>query len=1079
MMQKCNEWVHSLCFLIGILILIGNPIYAQQRTIQGTVKSTSGEPVIGATVSVKGTTTGSITDADGKFSMNVPEKSTSLIVSFIGMETLEVRATGQFMNVVLQEKVTSLDEVIAIGYGNAKRGDVTGSITSVSEKELKDIPVASALQAISGRMAGVNVTISEGSPDADIRIRVRGGSSITQDNSPLFIVDGFQVSSIKDIPPGDIESIVALKDASSTAIYGAKGANGVILVTTKSGKSGKSEVSFNTYHGIKKVYNLTDVLSPYEYVYYQRELDPGTSLTSTAFFGMYGSWDDIDIYKSREGTDWQKKLYGNTGVQRNYNVSMSGGDKSLKYNLSYTRDDENYIMLNSAYLRDNLSIKLNKTLSPVLDFDFTARMTNSVIDGPSVSSGKKLRDATKYAPVYSLTHMTENALGDSEDKTSAEALSALNDPVYNTINEYKKQKSFQNTYNAGLSWKIMNGLTYRVQGSFGFIMNHTDNIWLNKTGQASSNGGQPVAQRNDSKGNRWSIQNTLTYDFDFLDNIHKVKILLGQELYNSQSSNMLSQSKFYPKDFTADDVLAMWNYGTALPTYTTIGEPSRTESFFGRINYSVLDRYILTLNTRADATNVFAPKNRWGIFPGAAFAWRFSNESFMAATKSWLTDAKLRLSYGSVGNANVGNYWRQNFSFLTAANQLYYPNDAVVSALVTSSVLKNENLTWETKISSNIGLDLSMFDQRLNVTVEAYKDVMKDLILSVALPSSSGYSTQFQNMGGTSNRGVEITVMGDIIDTHDFQLSANFNISFNRNRVEELDGGEYLSASSGWGVLLGSDDYRAIVGQPVGLMYGYVSDGMYTFDDFTYNEASKKWVLKEGVVDCSGVFSTSGSYFGPGHQKLKKLNGEGTKVNANDDRQVIGNAQPKHTGGFGLNASYKGFDLSATFNWSYGNDIYNANKIDNTAFAGSKRYQNISTLMDLEQRFTTIDPVTGNNIMFGTFADPVKLQEINQNKSIWHPITNTTVVSDWAIEDGSFLRLNNLTLGYTLPRSISQRAMIQKLRVYATAYNLMCWTKYSGQDPEVSTRSATLTPGLDYSAYPKARNFLFGVNVTF
>lgn len=1078
-MQEIKKRIRSFTLVTCLILLVSGQLMAQQKKITGTVKDVQGEPIIGATVGAKGTTSGTLTDLNGSFSITLTENNNVLVFSFIGMETQEIKVSGTSVNVILREKITSLDEVIAVGYGNAKRGDITGSIATVSEKQLRDMPVSSALQAISGRMAGVNITVSEGSPDADIRIRIRGGGSITQDNSPLYIVDGFQVSSINDIPPGDIESIVALKDASSTAIYGARGANGVLLITTKTGKSGKTEISFNTYQGIKKVYNLTDVLSPYEYVYYQRELDSGTSVTGTSFFGMYGLWEDKEIYKSKEGTDWQKQLYGNTGMQRNYNLGISGGNESLRYNLSYTRDDEDYIMLNSAYLRDNLSLKLNKKISPALDFDFTARMTNSVITGPSVSSGKKLRDASKYAPVYSLSSIPGASLGDSEDKTSAEALSSLNDPIYNTINEYKKQNSFQNIYNTGVTWKILKNLTYRVQGTYGFNMNYTDNIWLKKTGQASANGGQPVAQRTDDKGRRWQIQNTLSYDFNFAKETQNIKILVGQEFYNSQSNRMLSQSKFFPKDFNADDVLAMWNYGTALPTYTTIGEPSRTTSFFSRVNYSILDRYIFTVNARADGTNVFAPKNRWGYFPGAAFAWRISDESFMQGTKSWLKDAKLRMSYGNVGNANVGNYWRQNFGFESSASKLYYIDETVQSALVTSSVLKNENLTWETKVSSNIGLDLSMFDQRLSVTVDAYKDVMKNLILAVALPSSSGYSTQYQNMGGTSNRGIELTLDGLIVDSKDFQLSANFNISFNKNRIEELDGSDFMSASSGWGVLLGSDDYRAIVGQPVGLMYGYVSDGIYSFDDFTYNETQKKWILNDGVVDCSNVMSTSGSYFGPGHQKLKKLSGEGTKINPDEDRQIIGNAQPLHTGGFGLNTMYKGFDLSATFNWSYGNDIYNASKIDNTSYAGSKKYQNISTLMSLENRFSVIDPETGNNIMFGNYADPVKFQEINQNKTIWHPITNTSIVTDWAIEDGSFLRLNNLTLGYTLPWTISKKILIQRLRVYATAYNLFCWTNYSGQDPEVSTKSSTLTPGVDYSAYPKARNFLFGVNVTF
>ena len=1052
----------------------------QQISISGVVVDANGLALPGVSIVVKGSTKGAMTDFDGKFILSDISEKAILVFSYVGMQTLEVAVAGKkSLNITLKEASTNLDEVVVIGYGTTTRKNLTGSVSSISMEDLKDIPATSALQAMAGRLAGVNVTVTEGSPDADIKVRIRGGSSITQDNSPLYIVDGFQVDNINDIPPGDIETIDVLKDASSTAIYGSQGANGVILITTKSGKVGKVEVSLNVYTGIKNTYNLTDVLSPYEYVYYQKELDPGTSVTGTSFYGNYGLWDDIDIYKSKKGLDWQEQLYGNTGIQTHADVGITGGDSSVNYKLNYTHDEEDFIMLNSAYKRDYLSFRLKKDIGSKLDIDFNSRLSNTKITGPSVSSGRKLRDGIKYAPVRSLTYLTVDALGSDEDVTSAEALSSLNDPIYNTSNEYKEQNRLNITMNTGLTWKPIKGVAISTKGSYAINRNDTDNIWLNRTGQASANGGQPVARRQDYKGSNWSFQNTFSYDGKFNNSVHRLNVLLGQESRSSQRNETLIESKFFPVDFKANDVLALWNYGTPLPTYTTIGEPSRTTSFFGRLNYTLHNKYIFSFTTRADGKNVFAPKNRWGVFPGAAFAWRLSDENFMSTTKDWLSNAKVRLTYGEVGNARVGSYWRQDYTFETSANRLIYIGETAQGSLKTSSTLKNENLTWETTVSANLGLDLGFFNQRLSVSIDAYKIDTNDLILGTALPSNSGYSTQYQNIGSTSNKGLEVVLSGDIVDNEDFKLSANFNISFNKNIVKELDGNSELIAASNWAPLVGRDDYRATVGQPVGLMYGYVSDGMYGFDDFTFDETLKRWVLNEGVADASTVLANSGSYFGPGHLKLKKLSGDGNVISPDEDRKVIGRAQPKHVGGVSLSSSYKGFDISALFNWSYGNDIYNANKIDNTTFSGSKRYNNLSSTMSLENRFTTIDPTTGYNIMFGSNANPELLQALNQDASIWHPIANSTLVTDWAIEDGFFLRLGTLSLGYTLPESIAKGGLIKKMRCYVTGYNLKVWTKYSGQDPEVDTGRSPLTPGLDYSAYPKAKTFLLGVNITF
>ncbi|HTN35505.1 MAG TPA: SusC/RagA family TonB-linked outer membrane protein, partial [Arachidicoccus sp.] len=835
--------------LFSVFISFSLSVFSQ--AISGIVKDDKGTALQGVSIIAKdvngATLKGVMTDALGKFSLDYSRGKRPQIISFsMTGYTLEQRTLVQgqdSLNITLKEVDNNLNDIVVIGYGTVQRKDLTGSVVSINEEKLKDLPATSVLQAIQGRLAGVNVTITEGGPDAAMNVRVRGGGSITQDNSPLYIVDGFQVANINDIAPQDIKTIDVLKDAASTAIYGAQGANGVILITTKSGMAGQSEITFNTYTGLSNVYRLTEVLSPYEYVYYQKELDPSTS-PNAGFFGSYGNWDDIDIYKSKKGINWQDSLFGNTGIQHSYNLGLSGGDKSLTYNLGYTRDVEDFVMLNSKYQRDYFSAKINKKISPKLSLDFNTRMYNTVISGPSVSNGKKLRDAVKYAPVQSLTSPGDGGLGSDEDATSAEALSALNNPIYNIINEYKNQNRFNSTFNAGLTWKITNNLIFSTKGSYAYVKDNTDDIYLNKTGLSSANGGQPVATRTDEKGAMWSVSNVLNYNLNLKGGKHEITALVGQEMSNSYRDKTAISSKFFPIDFSADDVLAMWNYGTPDPTYTTIGEPSRLSSFFSRINYTFDKRYILTLTGRADGKNVFAPGHQWGFFPGAAAAWRLSDESFMQSTKNWLSDAKVRLSYGEVGNARVGSYWRQQYSFISQSNRLIYFDDKAQSALRTATTLKNENLTWESTTSANLGLDVGMFNNKLSFSVDMYNNTTRDLILNVALPSSSGYVTQYQNIGSTRNKGLEFNANANIVDTKDFSLSASFNIAFNQNKVLELNGADEMIVSSGWGVNIGSDDYRAIVGQPVGLMYGYVSDGFYTFDDFDYSPDLKRWVIK-------------------------------------------------------------------------------------------------------------------------------------------------------------------------------------------------------------------------------------------
>jgi TonB-linked SusC/RagA family outer membrane protein len=1081
-----------LCtFLLAILCAC----YANaQTTVTGVVKDDTGDLLPGASVIIKGSKGGTITDINGKFSLNVVSPASAILkVSYIGMKNVEFALKGKTFGIQIQlePNANQLDEVVAVGYGTMKKKDLTGAISSISEKTLRDIPVNSTAQALTGRMAGVNVTTTEGSPDAEIMIRIRGGGSITQDNSPLYVVDGFVVKSISDIAPTDIASIDVLKDAASTAIYGAQGANGVIVVTTKTAKEGKTTVSFNSYVGFKKTTKNIKVLSPYEYVYYQYELDQSVN----GFQNYYGRFQDLDIYKSDPGLNWQNQVFGNTGVQQNYNLSLMGGSKDTKYNLSLTQTDDKYTMLNSGFKRSNVNFKVQTKLNNSFDFVFSTRLAYSTTDGPSVSATDftdlssisnqtKLRNVVKYTPTHGIKPF-DQSVQDEIDQTSAEANNALLDPVKSIQNEYRKQYKFNNLYNAVVNWNIIKGLRFSSNMNYSFINNNTDNVYSNGTGVSRLNGNQPVYLHFTEAGNTWGISNTLTYDFK-LGNEQRINAMLGQEVTNYQTNTSSTLAKFYPATMTTPEVLAAPNLGTYQSITGVIGEPTRISSYFGRINYSLKDRYLLTLTAREDGSSVFAPKHQWGFFPGASAAWRVSEEPFMESQKNWLSNLKLRLSYGEVGNNRVGSYWRQDYSFADITNtKTYYPNETTANALVPSSTLRNPDLTWETTTTQNLGLDFGLLNNQLSGTVEMYWNKTRDLIVGVLLPGASGYDQQYQNIGQTSNKGIELSLNAYIIQKKDFTLSANFNIAFNKNNIDKFTNGvnDYKYYGSGWnGGAEPRLDYLVKQGGPIGEMYGYVTDGYYSFNDFNWNATNKTWTIKDGVASDKDLISP-GSNFGPGALKLKDISGPNGVPDGKiteDDRTVIGHAQPIHTGGFGLNSTFKGFDAAIFFNWSYGNDIYNANKLDNTADLLSRKYQNLSSDMSLANRFTTIDPSTGHNVFYGTYGDPVRLQELNKNATIWSPIMTTTVFHSWAVEDGSFLRLSNVTLGYTLPSKLSKRFHIQSFRIYASGYNLYCLTKYSGPDPEVSTRRDTpLTPGVDFSAYPKASSFVAGINVTF
>jgi TonB-linked SusC/RagA family outer membrane protein len=995
------------------------------------------------------------------------------------MKTKEAAITGNVVNVTLEEDVSILDEVVVVGYGTMKKRDLTGAVSSINGDKLREIPVSSPAEAITGKIAGVQITTTEGSPDAEIKIRIRGGGSITQDNSPLYIVDGFPVNSINDIASSDIATLDVLKDASSTAIYGSRGANGVIIITTKSGIGGKTKIEYNGYAGFKNIAGYLDVMNPYEYVLWQYEY-AGSSPKDLS--RLFGNFSDIDLFKQMQGTNWQQQVFGRTGTQMNHNLSVNGGSEAVQYNFSLSRMDDTGIMIEQGFSKTNMTFKLNTKLTKTLNLDLNFRFADTQIKGAGTStatsgsaSNSRLKHAVSYKPVNGLS----SYIDDSDFNDDSDSRSQLNNPVQVTKDDYKRESRRNFTYNMGLNWNILNDLVYRGEVGVIYGSNETNHFYGTSTSQSINNGGKrPIVNIANASSLDLRLANTLTYNLKNINNRHNLTLLLGNEVISNQDKSITSESNNFAEFIDAETALAMMASGSPNTISTSISPDERIVSFFGRVNYDYKGKYLLAATVRADGSSKFTSGNRWGTFPSVSGAWRISDENFMTTTQDWFSNLKIRASFGMAGNNRIPSNASSLVFRTQSENKSPYLNEVRQPYLNVGSMFSNPDLKWEITTTRNAGLDLGFFKNRLNATIDAYLNTTSDLLIQATIPASTGYTQQWQNIGKTSNRGIEITLDGILIDKKDFQLSASFNIGFNKNRIEELGDVKSFTQNSGWMTTDGpGDDYLVEVGQPVGLMYGYVTDGMYSFEDFDYNPTTRKYEIHTGIASDETILS-SRNYFGPGTLKLKDIsgpNGEPDGEINQYDQTVIGNANPKNTGGFSLSAQYKGFDLSTAFNWVYGNDIYNANKIDFTSAISSRSYRNLLDIANSSNRFTVIDPNTGEMI-----TDPAALQTLNQGKTMWSTLITKGVFHSWAVEDGSFLRLNTLTLGYTFPIQLTQKIRVNRLRIYATAYNVWTWTNYSGYDPEVDTRRSTpMTPGVDYSAYPRSRSFNFGINLTF
>lgn len=1059
--------------------------------VSGTVQDEMG-PLPGVSVAIKGTTTGTLTDLDGKFAISVPNEKTVLTFTYIGYLTKDITVgTNRTFDVTMETKDNSLDEVVVIGYGTVRKKDLTGATSSLKGSEITQVPVTTAAQAITGKVAGVNVITQSGAPGADINITVRGGTSITQSMAPLYIVDGFQMDNgLQNVDINDIESIDVMKDASATAIYGARGSNGVILITTKSGKSGKTEVNYNAYVSFEKLGKKLDLLSITDYVKYQYEFQTlagndakwanmfGGNISDSDFYT--GAYDRIQSeYGNREGINWQEEVFGGTAVMHNHNVSITGGNDKTKFMASYNYTGQDGLVAKSGYSKNSVRTKINHELFKGIRMDLSSNYNSTIIEGGGSLGG--MLKMTILQPATGGVRFTNEQMLNTDISDEMSLIDSQYD-VYNPMitNDAVTQKKYtrQSTTNVGFDFDILKNLTFRTSG--GYTWNQIrDDYWDDGRTKTAQNNKGPWGKRNNREKYTWQVTNTLSWKQDF--GLHSVNALIGQETMYSETMRIDNTYLEFP-----ENNLGLNDVSMAGKTYPyDINKPNRPGksrygmvSLFGRVMYNYDNRYLVTGTLRGDGVSKFKKGKQWGTLPSASAAWRISEEAFMK-DQAIFDNLKLRIGYGTTGNCNIDD----NMYLTDYGSNKYGIGNTEINGLKPSDVIGNPHLKWEKTTSTNIGLDISLLGSRVNLTADYYNNKSDNLLIKNKIPIETGYTYQFQNIGSIRNRGFEFVLNTRNIITKDFTWSTDLNISFNRSKVLSIygNGDDYLRQNYESRI-----DYMIQVGKPLGQFYGYKYDGVYTTEDFKQN-ADGSYTLKDGVPYLKGKKKNT---IKPGDVKYKTTAGEtdaaGNPVWSTEDRTVIGNAEPKFIGGINNTFTYKGFDLSVFMNFSYGGKVFNMNT---QRFYGPY-LPNQNSLSDMANHFRLIDPNTGKET-----TNLARLAELNPDqyskKKMWslHADNKIAITDalDYYLEDASYLRINTITFGYTLPKDLLRKAFISNARIYCTLNNVHTFTDYSGYDPEVfstsdadnPTSGSSLARGVDNSAYPRAKSYVIGLNLTF
>jgi len=1059
-----RKWIF-LC----LMLLLSSVSLNAQTTLKGRVLDGAmpGESLIGASVKVPGTSIGTVTDLEGNFSFQLPAGKVVVQVSMIGYKTQVVNVKGKdFIEVTLHEDAKLMDEVVVVGYGTMRKRDLSGAVSQIKADELMKGGAVDVAHGLQGKIAGVQVQQSDGSPGAGVSITVRGANSFTTSSQPLYIVDGVpfgtdpngtpqsdanggnnqQTSPLSMINPNDIEKIEVLKDASATAIYGSRGANGVVIITTKKGQTGKPKVEAGAKWTMQRIGKQVQMLSPYTYARYQNEAASNTRIyeggtnrdpyrgeweypyTGGSFLYTSGKYnpspDDFlkpgkrtDEYGNEdmvEGADWQDEIY-QTGWQQEYNASVSGGDSEGWYAFSgsYTRQDG--IIKNTGYQRYGLSINIARHITKWLEIGTSSHFTNATTDFQRTNSENTgiIRSALIFPPT----------VREESDQTDWLAANPVN--YVNGAKDQLKQISwFSSSF---LEAQLLPWLKFRQNLGLGYNDGHRGTYYNRLTQEGKS----PVNGKAGKASNIWkSLTAESLFTFDKQFGIHKLNAVAGITFERGVGESESMMATNFPNDLTKDANMALALDRAVISSSST---EQSLESFLARVNYTLLDKYLFTASIRTDGSSAFAKNNKWATFLSGAFAWRAIDETFIQDL-NFFSNLKFRLSYGETGNQAIGAY--RTLTVLDAAN---YPFNGTLQSGVSMIDWRgpnNPNLKWETTAQFNAGIDFGWMDNRLQFTVDYYYKKTRDLLQNVTIPQSSGFGQQMVNSGNVTNEGLELTLSYDVFRDTPVKWSINANMAFNRNRIGGLDGDQY--ATSLWSKA--DQVFLQRNGCPIGTLYGYVEDGFY--DNVAEVRSNKMYAALSDAEAQRHV----------GEIKYRDMDGDGQITEK--DRTIIGDTNPKFTYSFSSNLSWKQLSLSFMLQGSQGNDILNYNLTDITM-------SNIGNVTQdaYDHRWT---PET---------AASAKWPKATAG------YTRTWLTSDRYVENGSYLKMKYLTLAYDWKRPAR---WVENIRFSLTANNLFTITKYSWFDPDVNAGGTNAAcPGVDSYSYPSARSFSFGVNFVF
>ena len=1020
------------------------------RPISGTVLNAEGQPVVGATVVIKDTTKGTSTGLDGGFSLEAAP-SDVLVVSYIGYDTQEIEVGSRTsLEIRLAENTTELDDVVVIGYGAVKKRDVSTAISSIKAEDIANQPISDFRQSMAGKMPGVQVMQTGGDPEGNVMVRVRGISSATAGNDPLYIVDGVPMENgLSNLNTNDIESMEVLKDASSAAIYGSRGSNGVILITTKKGRSETIQVSYDGYYGVEQVSKKVDLMNAYQYAQVSKEAHdaayfdkyPGGTAVNGERPESYMNYPvELVPYLNGEpgltDTDWQDAIF-RTASTTSHNIAISGKGKNINYFISGNYYYKEGTIINSDFEKYSFRLNLDgkyKNFKYGVNFSPSYSKSNKVNASGSYGSGGIVQSALTSCPIWPVYNEdgTFNFQGNGYWRigTDYQHNEVLN-PVALATLQSEVIDRMSMTGRAFLGYDILPGLTFQtsVGGSFyGAIDNKYRSSELPLLGKAYYDArSNPEGYASSGFYFNWLVENQLTFDRTFGD--HSLNVILVQSAQKETYKTLNVTATDYPND-----------HNQTIGGGTVSDGDSKTEqwslaSYLARVQYSYKGKYMLSAAIRADGSSRFGKNNRWGYFPSASAAWRISGEPFFqnAGALSWVSDLKLRASYGQTGNFQIGNY-RHLATMSTDDYILGTGSGSLVSGYKPSDV-ENPDLTWEKTSMFNVGADLSVLGGYLNLTAEYYYANTTDMLLEVPIPHLTGYSTTLMNIGKVNNRGWELSASSQHSFANGISYSLNANWATNTNEVKALGANDTPIIKSG---SVDHAYYITKVGEPIGSYYLLVQDGIFR------NE--------EDLKAYPHVSSAQ-----PGDFRFVDVDGDG-EIDLEKDRTIVGNYMPDFTYGFGGSFGYKGLDFQVAFQGVHGNEILNLNR----------RY-----LDNMEGN------TNGTTAAFHRWKSPADIGDGNTNRANRKQTGNNSRTSTWHIEDGSYLRLQNIALGYTLPAKWTKKFYVEKLRVYVSAQNLVTWTDYSGYNPEVSGSTSALTPGEDYGTYPLAKTYMVGLNVTF